>query len=107
MVSTTTSRRHTVVARFDCHPEQAFLAQRRIWPSRAKRRVSCDAIIACLARYLTKLHHYLPAPLLACDTSSLVILNPHAPSDLGAGAGPDCFRSVLPVPARNSSSRFH
>src|SRR5438876_2756787 len=36
----------------------AFFAQRRIWASRAKRRVSCDAIIARLARFLTKLHHY-------------------------------------------------
>jgi hypothetical protein len=44
-----------VVVQFDCHPEQAFFAQRRIWASRAKRRISCDAIIARLARSLTKL----------------------------------------------------
>jgi len=36
---------------------KAFLAQRRIWASRAKPRVPCDAIIACLARSLIKLHH--------------------------------------------------
>jgi hypothetical protein len=35
----------------DCHPEQAFSAQRRIQASRAKRRVLCDAIIARLARF--------------------------------------------------------
>jgi len=46
------------VVQFDCHPEQAFFAQRRIWASRAKRRVLCDAIIARLAHLLTKLHHY-------------------------------------------------
>src|SRR5439155_19157509 len=28
-----------VVVQFPCHPEQAFFAQRRIWASRAKRRV--------------------------------------------------------------------
>jgi hypothetical protein len=38
-----------------CHPEQAVFAQRRIWASRAKRRVFCDAIIARLARFLIKL----------------------------------------------------
>jgi len=38
--------------------KQAFSAQRRIWASRAKRRVPCDAIIARFARFLTKLHHY-------------------------------------------------
>src|SRR5438034_3694671 len=42
-----------VVVQFPCHPEQAFFAQRRIWASRAKRRVSCGAIIARLARFLT------------------------------------------------------
>jgi hypothetical protein len=31
------------VAQFDCHPEQAFFAQRGIWASRAMRRVLCDA----------------------------------------------------------------
>src|SRR5882724_5870681 len=46
------------VVQFDCLPEQAFFAQRRIWASRAKRRVLCDAIIARLAHLLTKLHHY-------------------------------------------------
>ncbi len=44
---------------FDCHPEQAFFAQRGIWASRAKRRVLCDAIIARLARFLTKLNRCL------------------------------------------------
>jgi hypothetical protein len=34
-----------------CHPEQAFFAQRGIWASRAKRRVFCDALLACLARF--------------------------------------------------------
>jgi len=38
--------------------EQAFFAPRRICASRAKRRLPCDAIIARLARFLTKLHHY-------------------------------------------------
>jgi tetratricopeptide (TPR) repeat protein len=37
---------------FDCHPEQAFFAQRRIWASRAKCRGFCDTIIARLARFL-------------------------------------------------------
>ncbi len=37
---------------FDCHPEQAFFAQRGIWASRAKRRVSCDARTARLVRFL-------------------------------------------------------
>jgi len=67
--------KRSVVAQFDCHPEQAFFAQRtawaikvltsswakrRIWASRAsslpwaqpKGRVLCDAIIARLARFL-------------------------------------------------------
>jgi len=35
------------------HPEQAFLAQRRIRASRAMRRVLRDAKIARLARFLT------------------------------------------------------
>jgi hypothetical protein len=33
------------------HPEQAFFAQRRIWASRALRRVPSDSIIARLARF--------------------------------------------------------
>jgi tetratricopeptide (TPR) repeat protein len=37
---------------FDCHPEQGFFAQRRIWASRAKCRGFCDTIIARLARFL-------------------------------------------------------
>jgi len=37
---------------FDCHPEQAFFAQRGIWASRAMCRVLCDTIIARLARFL-------------------------------------------------------
>jgi len=43
----------TNMVQFDCHSEQAFFAQRRIWASRAKRRASCNAIIARLARFLT------------------------------------------------------
>src|SRR5437773_390154 len=35
----------TNMVQFDCHSEQAFFAQRRIWASRAKRRASCDAIL--------------------------------------------------------------
>ena len=50
--------RGAVVVQFACHPEQAVFAQRRIWASRAKRRVLCDAEIARLARFLFKLHHY-------------------------------------------------
>jgi hypothetical protein len=46
-----------VVAQLDCHPEQAFFAQRGIWASRAKRRALCDAIIARLARFLIELSH--------------------------------------------------
>jgi nitrogen fixation protein NifU and related proteins len=41
--------------------EQAFFAPRRIWTSRAKCRVVCDTLIARLARFLTKLHHYRQA----------------------------------------------
>jgi hypothetical protein len=47
--------------------KQAFFAPRRIWASRAKRRVPCDAIIARLARFLTKLHHYQETNLLKLD----------------------------------------
>jgi hypothetical protein len=43
---------------FDCHPEQAFFAQRGIWASRAMWRAFCDTIIARLARFLTKLNRY-------------------------------------------------
>src|SRR5437016_14396017 len=51
--------------------KQAFFAQRRIWASRAKRRVPCDAIIARLARFLTKLHH---RPLLrSCTHRSILV----------------------------------
>jgi hypothetical protein len=49
-----------VVGQFDCHPEQAFFARRRIWASRAMCRVLCDTIIARLARFLIKLTHYPP-----------------------------------------------
>ena len=42
---------------FDCHPEQAFFAQGRIWASRAKGCVFYDPIIARLARFPFKLHH--------------------------------------------------
>jgi hypothetical protein len=44
-----------VMAQFECHPEQALFAQRRIWASRAVRRVFGDALIARLARFLIKL----------------------------------------------------
>jgi len=58
-----------VVVQFDCHPEQAFFTQRGIWASRAKEpalskrsapkgRVLGDPIIARLARFFVKLHHY-------------------------------------------------
>src|SRR5208283_3491179 len=43
---------------FDCHPEQAFFAQRGIWASRTLRRVLCDAIIARSARFLIELSRY-------------------------------------------------
>ena len=43
------------MVQFDCHPEQAAFAPRGIWASRALRRVLCDATIARLARFLTKL----------------------------------------------------
>jgi hypothetical protein len=54
------------MAQFDCHPEQAFFAQRRacpelaegIWASRAMCRALCDTLLARLARFLIKLHHY-------------------------------------------------
>src|SRR5271166_5398330 len=49
--------------RDSCHSEQAFFAPRGIWASRAKRRVLCDAITACLARFLIKLGHYLSPDL--------------------------------------------
>jgi hypothetical protein len=42
----------------DCHPEQAFFAQRRIWASRAECRVLCDTANARLARSLIKLDLY-------------------------------------------------
>jgi len=35
----------------DCHPEQAFFAQRGIWASRAMCRAFCDTQIARLARF--------------------------------------------------------
>jgi hypothetical protein len=47
-----------VVVQFDCHPEPALFAQRRIWAIRAMRRVLCDAITARLDRFPIKLHHY-------------------------------------------------
>jgi len=60
-----------VVVQFDCHPEQAFFAQRGacpelaegIWASRAKGHVLCNPIIARSARFLTKLHHYRSSPV--------------------------------------------
>src|SRR5438094_10149717 len=62
-----------VVVQFPCHPEQAFFAQRRIWASRAKRRVSCGAIIARLARFLTKLHHYRKSRILPRLSDNLTL----------------------------------
>jgi hypothetical protein len=53
------------MAQFDCHPEQAFFAQRGIWASRAMRRALGDAIIARLARFLIELSHY-PSILDIC-----------------------------------------
>jgi hypothetical protein len=47
-----------VVVQFDCHPEQAFFARRRIWASRAMCRALRDTIIARLARFLIKLHRW-------------------------------------------------
>jgi hypothetical protein len=41
----------------------SVLAQRRIWASRTKGCAFCDPIIARLARFLTKLHHYPKFPL--------------------------------------------
>jgi hypothetical protein len=41
----------------DCHPEQAFFAQRGIWASRAKGRALCGPIIARLARFLELSHN--------------------------------------------------
>ena len=49
--------RFLIVVQFDCHSEQAAFAPRGIWASRALPRVLCDATIARLARFLTKLHH--------------------------------------------------
>ncbi len=47
--------------------KQASFPQRRIWASRAERRVPCDAVIARLARFLTKLHYYQETKLLKFD----------------------------------------
>ncbi len=46
------------MVRFGCHSEQALFAQSGIWASRAKRRASCKAKIARLARFFIKLHHH-------------------------------------------------
>src|SRR6202522_1200417 len=56
-VSKCSSARFLALGRsqLDCHPERAFLARRRIWASRAKHRVLCDAMVARLARFLIKL----------------------------------------------------
>ena len=56
-----------VVVEFDCHPEQAFFARRRISASCALRRVLCDAIIARLARFLAKPHYYQSGSILVPD----------------------------------------
>src|SRR5271170_1579859 len=50
-----TGGRAAVVGQFDCHPEQALFAQRRIWASRATWRGFSATIIARLARFLVKL----------------------------------------------------
>jgi len=42
---------NSVAGQYDCHPEQAAFAQQRIWASRAKRRIRCDATIARSARF--------------------------------------------------------
>jgi hypothetical protein len=53
------SREHVeVVGQSGCHPEQADVAQRRIWATRAKRRGVCDATIARLDRFHFKATHY-------------------------------------------------
>ena len=66
--------RENAVVHFDCHPEQAFFAQRRIWASRAKGYVLCDPIVARLARFLVKLHHYGLLTGLAHGRLKLVLL---------------------------------
>src|SRR5271170_4305773 len=53
-----TGGRAAVVGQFDCHPEQALFAQRRIWASRATWRGFSATIIARLARFLVKRTHY-------------------------------------------------
>ena len=60
----------------DCHPEQAFFAQRElalslpkgIWASRATWRVFCDTIIARLARFLIGLNCCLKLGTKALST---------------------------------------
>jgi len=53
----------------DCHPERAFFAQQRIWASRAVCRVSCDILIAGLARFLIGTLSLLSVPFpLAAQT---------------------------------------
>src|SRR5271170_4935255 len=56
-----TGGRAAVVGQFDCHPEQALFAQRRIWASRATWRGFSATIIARLARFLVKLTRYREA----------------------------------------------
>jgi hypothetical protein len=53
---------------FDCHPEQAFFAQRGIWASRAMRRVLCDATPSVWLASLPKLP-YFNHPALAHRTT--------------------------------------
>jgi len=58
-------------AQVDCHPEQAFFAQRGIWASRAMRRdasieKSRDAIIARLARFLIAMRPNRKSEITPC-----------------------------------------
>jgi len=72
-----------VVVQLDCHPEQAFFAQRGIWASRAMCRVLCDTQIARLARFLIKLN-----PHLRPDESDLgAIVKPAVPRQFGRACG--------------------
>ena len=64
-------RRASVVAQFDCHPEQVLFAQRGIWASRAMRRALRDATIAPLARFRIKVSRY---PRLSSLNFQLIFL---------------------------------
>src|SRR5260370_21766721 len=67
------------VGQFDCHPEQAFFARRRIWASRAMCRVRRDTIIARLARFLLiKMTHYRMAGQFA--VTEIVVYSNYSPA---------------------------